>query len=160
MKRLLLLLCMVLVVGCSKQVKVEDISVEELKNSITAYENLGMAFESDLEYLDPALGIDETELSEFTILMGPTINATRIVIFEVEDKNNVEKYVNIANELRNQVIASFETYLPAPYEVALKSHVEQRGNYVIFIAHHEEEEVWKIVDTFIPAEAAKDVTAE
>lgn len=153
-------LVLAMLMGCSSKPKVEDISVAEMQEKFTQSELLGMAMADNLEYMDPSLEIKEEELSEYMILMGMMIQATRIVVFEVKDEANIEKYIGVANALRQQVINSFEQYLPEPYEVAKASRVEVRGNYVIFIAHHEADAMWDIVNEFIPADVAEDVTAK
>lgn len=153
-------LCGLLVVGCSHKPKVNDISVAEMHDKFTQSDLLGMAMPMEVDMMDPALGINAEELSESMILMGMMIQATRVVVFEVKDEANVDKYIGIANTLRDQVIASFEQYLPGPYEDAKASRVERRGNYVIFIAHHDAEAMWDIVNEYIPSDVAEDVTAK
>lgn len=156
MKKLLKLLfiCFVMVSCSTNTKKVEDINVSDLLETIKADEDLGMAFEMPLDYLTEAYDdFNLEELSEYAYLNGPTINSTAIVIFEVADMANVEKYTKIVQEQRQLLINSFKQYLPGPYAVACDSRIEVRGNYIIFISHDKAEDYWAIVDTYISSKA-------
>lgn len=153
----LVIMVLLLSMGCSANT-VEDISVADMKEEIKQIEGFGMVADVGLSFLNESLEANEEELSEYAYFEGIRVSSARIAIFEVKEEELREKYIGIANEIRASVFRSFQDYLLDQLQFVKNSRVEQRGQYIILVVHEKADEIWKIIDTYIPNNAAEDVT--
>lgn len=102
----------------------------------------GMAFpmEDDI-FKNMYEELDLDKLSEYIGYTGTILDANRIFIFEVKEEKDVEEFKKLAETMREDVIRSFENYLPAPKVIAEASEVIVRGRYVLFVSLEEKEAV-------------------
>lgn len=102
----------------------------------------GMAFPMEDEMFQNMYEeLDLDKLNEYVGYTGTILDANRIFIFEVKDEKDVEEFKKLAETMREDVIRSFENYLPAPKVVAEASEVIVRGRYVLFVSLEDKEAV-------------------
>ncbi|NLY08322.1 MAG: DUF4358 domain-containing protein [Tissierellia bacterium] len=111
----------------------ETISMEGIVASIMRDFSLEK-LELNKELLESLYGLDSDELEDYRLWV-PTKNilANEMLLVKTSDATTVEKVKKAMEKRSNDVADIFKSYSPEQYDLATKSVIAEKGNYIIFI---------------------------
>ena len=154
-KMLVLMLTMVLVVVLSACSKEETVAIEASKSPkemidqmLTEIEQPSL-MELSEEEIKNLYNIDPAKLEAYSVRI-PMMNvkSNEIAIFKVKDAADVAEVKTAVETRAENVMKTFEVYLPDQYEQAKNYKVVVKGNYVLFVISDRADEFVKVYDSF------------
>ncbi|MEG0450297.1 MAG: DUF4358 domain-containing protein [Lysinibacillus sp.] len=93
--------------------------------------------------------IDSEKLEEFSVRTPMMmVKTNEIAIFKVKDAKDVAEVEAAAKVRAENVMKTFEQYLPDQYENAKNHKIITKGNYVLLVISDKADELIKIYDSF------------
>lgn len=154
-KMLVFMLTMALAVVLSACSKEESATIEASKSPKEMIDQMVTEIEQPAfmelseEELQNLYNIDPAKLEEYSVripMMG--VKTNEIAILKVKDAADVAD-VKAALETRaDNVMKTFEQYLPDQYEQAKNYKIVVKGNYVLFLISDRADDLIKVYDSF------------
>ncbi|MEG0473583.1 MAG: DUF4358 domain-containing protein [Solibacillus sp.] len=94
-------------------------------------------------------GIDATTLEDFSVRI-PMMNvkSNEIAIFKVKDEKDIAEVLTAVEQRAEDVMKTFEQYLPDQYENAKNHKIVTKGNYVLFVISDQADKLIAVYDRF------------
>lgn len=152
MKKITVLLCLALCAvlaltacgtsneqGGASSDPVSSMSMADLAADIMGKVEFAMTMPVNMENPDEAafladgIGLDAAWMADSSLNVNMMVTADNLFLAEAKTAEDVEKITAAFEQHKQNVIQSFEMYLPEPLEVAKQGEVVTKGRYVMLI---------------------------
>lgn len=157
MKKMMVLMLMVVlamvVSACSDKENTTTIeaskSAKEMVDQMVTEVEQPALMELSEEELQNLYNIDPAKLEEYSVRI-PMMNVktNEIAVLKVKDAADIAEVEAAIKTRAENVIQSFEHYLPDQYEIAKNYQIVVKGNYVLFVISDRADDLIKVYDNF------------
>ncbi len=126
-----------------------SMTVEELSGQIRSSISFGMMFEQPASDLEAATGLKASYFSEVAAYMPSRVGSDTLIIGKLADDARMEDVETALKAHLDNLIKTFETYLPEAYEMAKKGQIVQRGDYVMLVVSPDNDKAIELFEAAI-----------
>lgn len=124
-----------LIISLSGIVHMKKPDLKQIENSIVSSTNVNQYTKATFLELKKNYGVYERDIDGF-VYYAPksSMDASEILVIKFKDPKQVEKVISVVNNRTTKRREMYKSYRPQEADILDSSYVEERGNYLIFVA--------------------------
>ena len=124
-------------------------TLEELSGQIRSSVSFGMMMAQPADGLEALTGVKGELFSEVSAYLPMRIGSDTLIIGKLADSARMEEAETALQAHLDNLVKTFETYLPDAYELAKKGRVVQRGDYVMLVVSPDNDKAVELFEAAI-----------
>lgn len=140
--------------GCATKAPVYrcSMTMEELAEQIRSSVSFGMMMAQPAEDLEAATGVKGEYFSEIAAYLPMRIGSDTLMIGKLAENVQMEIVEEALKAHLDNLIKTFETYLPEAYEMAKQGQIVHRGDYVMLVVSPDNDKAIALFEAAIQSE--------
>ncbi len=146
------MLCLLLMMaGCAPKEPQYGCSMTmvELADQIRSFVSFGMMFGQPADGLEAATGIKSEHFAEVAAYLPSRVGSDTLIIGKLAEGVSMQEAETEFKTHLDNLIKTFETYLPEAYEMAKKGQVVTKGDYIMLVVSPDNDKAIELFEAAI-----------